>query len=53
LHYSENHLAPSAGQDGPQSRPKSQKGCRVNAVEVDTDDDYAFLGLDWSTLSIV
>ena len=26
-----------------QSRPKSQKGRRVNAVEIDSDDYYAFV----------
>ena len=38
--------AGGSGQDsgsGPQSRPKNQKGRRVNGVEVDTDDDYAFV----------
>ena len=32
-----------ASDSDPQSRPKSQKGRRVNAVEVDSEDDYAFV----------
>ena len=32
-----------ASSSGPQSRPKNYKGRRVNAVEVDSEDEYAFV----------
>jgi len=35
---------------GPQPRPKSQKSRRVNAVEVDNEEDYAFVIEDSSNI---